>query len=707
MEINGQVTKIIYSGDNFMVANFKTRGETIRITGPMFGISEKEEITVRGQWVVHPIYGRQFKVETWEKVIPTQRTEVIRYLGNLVGKVTAQNIVDCLGENCISTILEQGPGCLLPISGIAEKRAQRICRKINDNFESYRVVARLLTYGLTAHTAMKAYRHFGPNAANLIGFNPYLLTELSMVGFEAADKIAIKIGIEKDSPFRIKAAICYVLSEAMAGGHCFLFEGELAKKVVALLKCDVDDDVVKKLIPETEGITVEAGAVYFKTVYHAERNLADCIRRLAIKRKAPDVSRLIKEYESRTGMTLAAEQRQAVREIVGNDLLLLVGGPGTGKTETLRAIYHVFSRLHPGGRIGAAALSGRAAGRIREATGINAVTLHSLLGMKPDGPPEYSSINPLPHDLLIVDEASMIDLNLAYNFFTAVKKGAKVLLVGDNNQLPSVGPGRILADLISAGLPRVELKYNFRQAEGSSIVSNAHLVVNGRMPEFNNRDCVFLHRDSYQEAAATAVEVVRKLIERGYDRDDIQVISPGKKHESGTRNLNLLLQDALNRDGRVIEGTKFRIGDRVIQTKNNYAKGVANGDVGVIVGEEDGEVTVKYFDREVIYDQDELDEVALGYAITAHKSQGSEYKAVVMVLTAQHYVLLARNLLYTAMTRPKEKLVVIGTKKALGIAVRNNRPVMRNTRLQERLLGISFLSRPRTKEMQDLSALLL
>lgn len=566
-----------------------------------------------------------------------------------------------------------------------------------------------MTYGLTAHTAMKAYRHFGPNAANLIGFNPYLLTELSMIGFEAADKIAMKLGIKEDSPFRIKAAICYVLSEAMAGGYCFLFEEELSRKVADLLKCDlIGPDTVKKLIPKAEGIIVEAGAVYFKTVYHAERDLAGCIRRLAVRREPPDVSRLIQEYEKKVGVTLAAEQRQAVREIVGNDLLLLVGGPGTGKTETLRAIYHVFSRLYPGGRIGAVALSGRTAGRIREATGINAVTLHSLLGMKPDGPPEYSSINPLPHDLLIVDEASMIDLNLAYCFFTAVKKGAKVLLVGDNNQLPSVGPGRILADLIGAGLPRVELKYNFRQAEGSSIVSNAHLVVNGRMPEFNNRDCVFLHRNSYQEAAATTVEVVRKLIEQGYDRKDIQVISPGKKHESGTKNLNLLLQNALNRDGRVIEGTKFRIGDWVIQLKNNYAKGVANGDVGVIVGEEDGEVTVKYFDREVVYDQGELDEVALGYAITAHKSQGSEYKAVVMVMTTQHYVLLARNLLYTAMTRPREKLVVIGTRKALGIAVRNDRPVTRNTRLKERLLGISFLSRPRKKEeMLDLSALLL
>ena len=714
-------------------AKGRAKGDVIPVLGSFSNPVVGESLRLHGTWIKHPQYGSQFKSERYETLRPATAAAIEKYLGSGmvkgIGPVMAKRIVAKFGENALD-VIEETPEKLTQVSGIGDKRIDKIKAAWDEQREIRAIMLFLQGHGVTPTYAVKIYRHYKERAIEVVEKNPYqLASDIWGIGFKSADKIAQNVGIAADAPERLEAGLVYVLNQEMeSGGHCFLTEDELIKKACEILLPQTapegDEEADRSALNQTEAIrrsltslvqrellvseTVEflgqeQTAIYTPSIHKTEKSLAERINTLLnspwrTRPKSGDIDAVLDGLPG--AEMLSEEQAAAVRRALSEPVLVLTGGPGTGKTTTTKAVVAAFEKL--GKRLQIASPTGRAAKRAAEVTGREAKTIHRLLAFDPEkGDFKHGPGEPLELDVLVVDESSMLDLVLTYKTLRAVPDGAQVIFVGDVDQLPSDGPGNVLADMINSGrVPVARLTQVFRQAAESQIITNAHAINRGKMPNLlppsavkDGADCVFLEVDEPEDVVEKIKGVVAKSLPRlGYAPSDITVLSPMQRGSIGARNLNEVLQGALNPPAPdKVEYTRgpivFRVGDRVMQRRNNYDKNVFNGDVGQIVAidREDQTVGVEFPEQTVEYDFADMDELMHAFSLTTHKSQGSEYPACVIALHTQHYMMLQRNLVYTALTRAKKIAVFVGSKRAIGMAVRNTRVVPRNTRLAERL----------------------
>ena len=722
VEIKGQVERITYVNEEngYVIAKVRVPGrqDLVTVTGNLFSVTPGELLRLTGLWNQHPKYGEQFRVYGYESVLPATVKGIERYLGSGmikgIGPVMARRLVSSFAEKTLD-VIENSIEKILEVPGIGEKRVEMIRHAWEEQKEIRDVMIFLQGQGVSPAYAVRIYRHYGNDAINVVKENPYRLAmDIFGIGFITADKIAEKLGIPKDSPVRAQAGVLYVLHQLSDDGHIYYPYDSLIKKCSNVLQVEESGITYavesianqKKAIIEklgtlnTELGTSEARAVYLTPLHIAELGI---VNRLKALFSHPKQMRLINIDEAivwsqkTLRMTLSERQVEAVKASVHAKAMVITGGPGTGKTTIINAIIKIYSRM--GQKVLLAAPTGRAAKRMTEATGHEAKTLHRLLEYSPGGASfKKNESNPLEADLIIIDEVSMVDAVLMYHLLKAVSMRATIILVGDVDQLPSVGPGNILKDIIdSEYLPTIRLKEIFRQSKESMIIVNAHRINSGHMPTTfydskHKKDFYFFNIDDPEKVLEEIVSLCRDKINLrfGYDpMNDIQVLTPMHKGTVGVTNLNTVLQSALNAvgDELVRGGRIYRVGDKVIQLRNNYDKDVFNGDIGRIVAidKEIQEVTINFDGKKVHYEFQELDEISLAYAISVHKSQGSEYPVVIIPILTQHFVLLQRNLLYTGITRGKKLVILIGTWKALAIAIKNNTPQNRYTMLRERL----------------------
>ena len=712
--MEGTVERItFYNEENgYTVARFQPRGKRYLVTvvGNLMGVHVGESLRLHGRWTVHPQYGKQFEIESYTVQMPATIEGIRKYLGSGlikgIGPVTAERIVKHFGLETLD-VIEKEPERLIEVPGVGKKRVAMIQRAWEEQKAIKEIMLFLQAHGVSTGLAVKIYKTYGDASISVVKHEPYRLArDVYGIGFLTADKIARAVGIAHDAPQRIAAGVEHVLSTFSDDGHVFARRPELVRKAAEIL--EVDPDRVEWAIEElaAEGqLYVEDEAVYLRPFYYAELGVANRLRtmlnversRLAAFRDV-DWGRAFAYLQQRLPFPLTPRQQEAVRTALTHKVAVLTGGPGTGKTMTVRAIIQLLRAK--GKRFLLAAPTGRAAKRLSEATGAPARTLHRLLEFAPHQGFKFlrDRDNPLDADMIIVDEASMIDLLLMNALLKALDVTSHLLLVGDVDQLPSVGAGNVLRDLIASGVvPTVALDTIFRQSQDSFIIVNAHRINRGEFPIFsrNARDFFLFPAAEPERAAQWVLELVTQRIPRkfGYDpMEDIQVLSPMYRGAAGVAMLNERLQQALNppHPGKpeVRLGSRvFRVGDRVMQIRNNYDKDVFNGDLGRVtrIDREEQVLTIRFDERLVDYDFSQLDEVVHAYAISVHKSQGAEYPAVVVPLLTQHYMMLQRNLLYTAVTRARELVVLVGTKRAIAIAVRNDKIAARNSRLAQRL----------------------
>ncbi len=701
--------------------------DLVTAVGPLLGAQVGESLRMRGRWASHPKYGRQFEVHSYTTVLPATTQGIQRYLGSGlikgIGPVMAERMVGHFGVD-IMHVIENQPGRLIEVDGLGPKRSAMITAAWAEQKAIKEVMVFLQGVGVSTSLAVRIYKKYGDAAIDVVRDEPYrLAADVWGIGFKTADTIAAAVGIARDSPERIKAGLAYTLSEAADQGHCYLPAPNLIADAAKILEVPAEllapgldelaaaDGVIRESVPATAAAGAEAApqvpAVYLPPFHAAERALASALLRLHAARadrlaafSALDWDKALGWLRGRTGAPLAPEQEEAVRLALTSRVAVLTGGPGCGKSFTVRSV--VALARAKGAKIVLAAPTGRAAKRLAELTGHDAATIHRLLQLRPGGEPSFDASSPLDADLVVVDETSMVDVILANKLVKAVPPGAHLLLVGDVDQLPSVGAGEVLRDLLAAGtLPVVRLTKIFRQAQQSGIVVNAHRINAGVPPGLTGfADFFWFSCDEPEQAAALVVDIVARRIPArfGLDPRDVQVLCPMHRGPAGAGNLNLLLQEALTpaaegRPERRYGGRVFRVGDKVTQLRNNYEKGAAgvfNGTVGVVTGlsAEDHTLTVlTEEDEQVDYGFDELDELAHAYAVTIHRSQGSEYPAVVIPLTMGSWMMLQRNLLYTGVTRAKKLVVLAGSRRALAVAVRNQGSGRRHTALDHRLRG--------------------
>lgn len=710
--ITGIVEKIVYRNEEngYVIAKIsleKNEEKLTTIVGSMASINIGETYELKGEWVNNPKYGWQFNFKNYQLILPTSLLGLKRYLSSGlikgVGPATADRIIKHFGGKTLE-VLENDLQRLTEIEGIAEKRIKVISKSWEEQKEIKRVMIFLQSYKITTGYAVKIYKTYGNSAIEKLKENPYrLIDDVFGIGFKIADRIAQNLGIEPTSPERIKAGIKYSLNELANQGHCYGVINEIIEKGSELL--EVEESLVEKaleILKNNNEIIVQEDRAWLPLYYFAELGVS---KKLIELLKFPqqiinlDVQKKIRYLEKRYDFSFAEEQKEAIRKVLLNRVLILTGGPGTGKTTTTLGLIELFKELKL--KIILAAPTGRAAKRISETTGREAKTIHRLLEYSPkNGTFTRDVENPIRTDVIILDEVSMIDILLMNSLLKAVLPGTFLILIGDVDQLPSVGPGNLLKDIIdSETIPVVRLTKIFRQDWGSLIIVNAHRVNEGKYPVIKGereRDFYFIEEEDPQLAARKIINLctIRLPLKYKIDPvDDIQVLSPMYKGEVGADNLNYSLREALNSKGKEIKygNYSFRMNDKVMQIKNNYDKEVFNGDIGRIknIDVEDHILEVNFYGRKVSYDFSELNELVLAYAITVHKSQGSEYRIVIIPVMTQHYLLLQRNLLYTGITRAKNMVILIGTKKALWIAIKNNKTFHRNTSLKERLRGIS------------------
>jgi exodeoxyribonuclease V alpha subunit len=692
------------------------RGEVV-LVGNMPGIEVGQTIEAEGEWGVHAKHGPQFKADWFKPSLPTGRRGIEAYLSSGaikgVGEVIARRIVEAFGEETFE-VLEGDIDRLRGVAGVNAKRFAQIRQSWSERRGDRELVVFLGDHGISPAWAGRLRRAYGDAALSIVRSNPYrLAAEVRGIGFTRADAMARQIGLAADAPERIDAALGHVLESQAGDGHTFLPREALIEKATELLGLDRTrvEERLEAMLEQKRLIRDEVAcgeAIFLTSLHEAESKVAQHLKRLAGGRKRlprGDLQAFLEEFQKRTNFTLAPAQREAVERIAREGALVLTGGPGTGKTTTLRTAIESF--LRGGLRVKLAAPTGRAARRLAETSHQHAETIHRLLGYQPRTQSFAHGVDsPIEADLIVIDEASMLDAPLARDLFSAIDSGACLLLVGDEDQLPSVGPGNVLGDIIASGvMPVARLSQVFRQAEASLIVANAHLINTGRPPilappaDCAEPDFFFIERDDPAQIVEAIETMVAERIPRKFGLDpiaDIQVLTPMRRGELGVDALNAALQARLNpapeakRDifGDPTEPSSFnsrlRVGDRVMQTANDYTKEVFNGDVGRVASiDPDGdEVIVQYEGRAVAYLADELRPLAPAYAVTIHKSQGSEYPAVVIPIHMQHYIMLRRNLIYTAITRGRRLVCMVGEKRALWRAIRNATRGERNSALK-------------------------
>ncbi|MBT2441154.1 ATP-dependent RecD-like DNA helicase [Streptomyces sp. ISL-36] len=729
--VEGVLERITYANEEsgYTVARVDTgrgAGDLLTVVGSLLGAQPGESLRMEGRWGSHPQYGRQFTVENYTTVLPATIQGIRRYLGSGlikgIGPKIAERIVEHFGTDTLD-VIEQTPKRLVEVPGLGPKRTRLIGAAWEEQKAIKEVMVFLQGVGVSTSIAVRIYKKYGDASISVVRNQPYrLAADVWGIGFLTADRIAQAVGIPHDSPDRVKAGLQYALSQSTDQGHCFLPEERLIADSVKLLQVDTGlvieclaelaedpEGVVRESVPGPEGQPVTA--VYLIPFHRAELSLAAQLTRLL----RTDEDRMPAFHEvawdkalawlaDRTGATLAPEQEEAVRLALTRKVAVLTGGPGCGKSFTVRSIVELARAKKA--KVVLAAPTGRAAKRLAELTGAEASTVHRLLELKPGGDAAYDRDRPLDADLVVVDEASMLDLLLANKLVKAVAPGAHLLLVGDVDQLPSVGAGEVLGDLLAPGspVPAVRLTRIFRQAQQSGVVTNAHRINAGHAPVTTGLPDFFLFaEDETEDAARVTVEVAARRIPAKFGLDprrDVQVLAPMHRGPAGAGALNGLLQQAItparpDLPEKRFGGRVFRVGDKVTQIRNNYEKGangVFNGTVGVVTSLDTVEqrLTVRTDeDEEVPYDFDELDELAHAYAVTIHRSQGSEYPAVVIPVTNSAWMMLQRNLLYTAVTRARKLVVLVGSRKAIAQAVRTVSAGRRFTGLAHRLAGPS------------------
>jgi exodeoxyribonuclease V alpha subunit len=697
--------------NGFCVLRVKARGQRdlVTVVGHAAMIAAGEFVQMSGAWVNDRTHGQQFRASFLKASPPTTLEGIERYLASGmirgIGPVYAKRLVRGFGE-AVFDLIEQQPERLREVTGIGAKRAERITAGWAEQKVIREIMLFLHANGVGSSRAVRIYKTYGNDAVRVISENPYhLAKDIRGIGFRTADQIAARVGIEKTAMIRVRAGISYALAEAMNEGHCGLPTEELTGLTGRLLEVS-DDLIATALTLELEAGDVVADVlegrqcVFLAGLYRAEQTIADRLR--ALMSAAPpwphiDAAKAIPWVERRTGLLLADSQREAVQRALSSKVLVITGGPGVGKTTLVNSILKIV--LAKQVRVALCAPTGRAAKRLSESTGLEAKTIHRLLETNPrTGEFRRTEEHSLECDLLVIDEASMVDVPLMRSLLRAVPDEAGLLIVGDVDQLPSVGPGQVLADIIACDLiPVVRLTEVFRQAAGSRVITNAHRINHGQMPELAHdkalSDFYFIEATEPDDGVAKVIAVVRDRIPKAFGLDpirDIQVLCPMNRGGLGARSLNIELQKALNPPGedRVERfGWTFCPGDKVMQVENDYDREVYNGDLGIVqrIDQEEGELVAAFDGRDVGYSFGELDELVLAYATTIHKSQGSEYPAVVIPLMTQHYMMLARNLLYTGVTRGKRLVVLVGQRKALAIAVRNQGARRRWSKLREHL----------------------
>lgn len=729
--VEGVLERITYANEEsgYTVARVDTgrgAGDLLTVVGSLLGAQPGESLRMEGRWGSHAQYGRQFTVENYTTLLPATIQGIRRYLGSGlikgIGPKIADRIVEHFGLDTLDVIEEQ-PKRLIEVPGLGPKRTKLIGAAWEEQKAIKEVMVFLQGVGVSTSIAVRIYKKYADASISVVRNQPYrLAADVWGIGFLTADRIAQAVGIPHDSPERVKAGLQYALSQSADQGHCFLPEDRLIADGVKLLQVDTGlvidclaelaadpEGVVRESVPDPQGGPDPLTAVYLVPFHRAELSLAGQVRRLlnADEDRLPafrdvDWDKALGWLAARTGAKLAPAQRDAVRLALTRRVAVLTGGPGCGKSFTVRSIVELARAKKA--KVVLAAPTGRAAKRLAELTGAEASTVHRLLELKPGGDAAYDRERPLDADLVVVDEASMLDLLLANKLVKAVAPGAHLLLVGDVDQLPSVGAGEVLRDLLAEGgpVPAVRLTTIFRQAQQSGVVTNAHRINTGLPPITDGLPDFFLFpEEDTEEAGRLAVDVAARRIPARFGLDprrDIQVLAPMHRGPAGAGNLNALLQQAVTpaRPGlpeKRFGGRVFRVGDKVTQIRNNYdkgANGVFNGTVGVVTGLdlEEQRLTVRTDeDEEVAYEFAELDELAHAYAVTIHRSQGSEYPAVVIPVTTGAWMMLQRNLLYTAVTRAKKLVVLVGSRKALAQAVRTVSAGRRYTAVPPRLSG--------------------
>ncbi len=740
MKLRGVVERITYqnpeNGYTVLKCAVKNYNDLVTVIGNLLDVNVGSVLLIDGNWKVDSKYGRQFVAESWEETLPATVFGIEKYLGSGlikgVGPKFAKRIVGLFGTDTMD-VIECDISRLKEVEGIGEKRIRQIHESWERQKEIKNVMLFLQDHGVSTSFAAKIYRQYGNDSIAKVKENPFRLADdIWGIGFKTADGIAEKLGIEKEAFVRLRSGILYTLSSLADEGHVYAYKGQLIKRATELLEAEessivmtldqmlADKDVISEPISEEKG-----DAIYLPPFYYAEVGVAAKIRKL-LQNPAQDrlwtslmearkrtgnraLSIDVKKIEAKIGMEYDEIQADAIRQAAVSKVMILTGGPGTGKTTTTKGIISAYQSF--GLKILLAAPTGRAAKRMTETTGLEAKTIHRLLECKPPEGYQKNEENPLEGDVLIVDECSMIDLVLMNSLLKAIPAGMRVVLVGDIDQLPSVGAGNVLRDLIDSGVvPVVCLTRIFRQAQTSRIIMNAHRINEGQMPDLSNgkdTDFFFTTKEDPEEAVREIVSLVQTKLSRYYHTpsSQIQVLTPMQKGVVGATNLNLALQEALNPqgDGLRRSGFIFRRDDKVMQIRNNYDKEVFNGDIGIVESVDLQNRTLKVnFDQHVVeYESSELDELVHAYATTIHKAQGSEYPIVVMPVLMNHYVMLQRNLIYTGITRAKKILVMVGTRKALACAVRNVTVTRRNTLLKERLQQVKGRTEVREENLKQ------
>ena len=689
------------NGYSVMKAKVKGYDDLVTLVGNLLEVPAGSVLLCEGEWRVDKRYGQQFLCETWEEVMPATVYGIEKYLGSGlvkgIGPKFAKLIVGHFGTDTIE-VIETDIERLYEVPGIGKKRVEKIRESWEKQKDIKNVMLFLQGFGVSTAYAAKIYRQYGKESIDKVKENPYRLADdIWGIGFKTADGIARKMGYEMNDERRLRSGLIYTLNQLADEGHCYAEEEQLIATAKQLL--EADEECIRTAMThaiETEDLMLDGTAIYLPPFYYAECGTANRLSTLVHTKEVGSIFTArfdLAKLQRETGIEYDEVQVEAIRQAIASKVMVLTGGPGTGKTTTTKAI--IAALQSAGMRILLAAPTGRAAKRMSEATGMEAKTIHRLLEYNPQDGYKRNDENPLEGDALIVDECSMIDIILMNNLTKALPTTMRLVLVGDIDQLPSVGAGNVLRDIIDSGvIPVVRLTRIFRQAQSSRIVMSAHAINRGCFPDITNgqhTDFFFMQQEEPEKVAETIVSLVRDRLPKAYRQPtaNIQVLTPMQRGVVGTANLNMALQQTLNHNTAALVrgGYTYKEGDRVMQLRNNYDKDVYNGDLGYVrsVDMEERTLTVNFDGQLVEYEASELDELTLAYATTIHKSQGSEYPIVVMPVLMTHYVMLQRNLIYTGITRAKKICVLVGQTKALAYAIHNMKVLKRNTRLKERL----------------------